>query len=120
MSMPTAPRAPKPAKGPGGTQPSRRSLIPAWAWWVLLVASLAWNGYALFFPKSPPSVELSYSDFLQGVRTGIVESVTISGQGVDGTFKQATAWPTNSDPSKAVKYKRFTTVLPPIDDPSVL
>src|SRR5438046_983748 len=82
-----------PRKGPvpGGapsSPPARRPIIPIWVWWILLVATLVWNGYEFFFHKEPPAVSLSYSDFLGQVRTAQIASITISGQNVDGVFKQ--------------------------------
>src|SRR5262245_27535414 len=119
---------------PRGKQPNERPpskpFLPLWVWWVLLLATLAWNGYEFFFPKTPPAVSLAYSEFLERVRAGQVAAITISGQNAEGTFKQAITGPlegaapaagagpaaTPQSGAKPGTYERFTTVLPPIDD----
>src|SRR5579871_185174 len=134
-SRPAAP-PPKPAstRPPQGSPP-RRPIIPPWAWWIFLLGTLLWNGYVIFFPKAPPTVELSYSAFLDQVRAGTVASVTIAGQNVDGTFTQPTVWPPANPPatgatgavaaptateSAPTSYTRFTAVLPTQNDPRLL
>jgi len=91
-----------------------------------------WNGYEFFVHKEAPAISVSYTDFLSQIRAGQVASITISGQNVDGNFKQAITWPpasaspsTTPAPSGASSkppetYTRFTTVLPPVDDQRLL
>jgi cell division protease FtsH len=71
--------------GPRGTPPPR-STLPGWVWWLGLLVLILWNGYAFLVPKTPPSLQLTYSDFLQQVTSGNIATVTIAGQAIDGTF----------------------------------
>ncbi len=135
----SAPPAKKPDRsGSSGTSKRQtpktsRSFIPIWVWWVLLAATLAWNGYEFFFPKSPPAVALSYTEFLDQVRADRVATVTIANQNLEGAFKESIAWPAVSEsPSSDATtrsgeqagspstYSRFTTVLPPLEDQRLL
>ena len=84
------------AKTAGTTRPARRrrpsgaaypgSSLPPWVWWVGLLVILLWNAYLFLVPKSPPAVDLAYSEFLNQVRAGHVATVTIAGQNATGTF----------------------------------
>src|SRR5487761_1133776 len=38
---------------PGSPQTPRRSLIPSWVWWILVLAVLAWNFYAYGVSHNP-------------------------------------------------------------------
>ncbi|MDA8215994.1 MAG: ATP-dependent zinc metalloprotease FtsH [Dehalococcoidales bacterium] len=133
-----------PLKGPEGSDPrgspgtpSRGPLIPTWVWWALLAAMLVWNGYALFAPQTPPTVSISYTDFLAKVRAGQVASVTMSGQQITGQFKQPINYPADQNPSGAsaapaatpgaqatpaqeVAYTRFNTVMPANGDTNLM
>jgi cell division protease FtsH len=117
---------------PGKGSPPPKPFIPLWVWWLLLLATLAWNGYELFVPKTGSSLSLTYSEFLERVRAGQVASVTFSGQNTEGAFKQpitisaepaSDAAPAAAPQPAGVKpgtYQRFTTVLPPIEDQRLL
>ncbi|MHB1134853.1 MAG: ATP-dependent zinc metalloprotease FtsH [Chloroflexota bacterium] len=104
--------------------------MPRWVWWVLLLGLLAWNAYTLLVPKAPPAAGLTYSDFLNQVRAGNVASVTVSGQQLDGVFKQEVSWPPadratpgaegNQQAQTPQNYNRFTAVAPPTTDDRLL
>lgn len=130
MQEGTRPRMP--ATDSGSSKPVQRQLrLPGWLWWALLFLTLLWQAYLVFGPKTEASVDLTYSAFLQEVRAGAVAAVTISGQKIEGTFKQPVTWPppgatplpgtpvataTSSPPT----YSRFTSVLPPFPDDALL
>jgi len=97
---------------------------------------LGWNLYAFLVPKTPPAATLTYTAFLEQVRSDNVVSVSLSGQNADGVFKTAFtqpaetsgtasgAAPTASQPQAAgaapVTYTRFTTVMPVNGDDRLL
>ncbi len=134
--MDASPPASNKKNGPSTNERSKqprppRPFLPLWLWWILLLVTLLWNGYEFFVPKSAPQVALTYTEFIGQVRAGQVASVTISGQNVDGMFKQPIAWPpqqpapqsqATAQPTAASQqtYARFTTVLPPIEDQRLL
>ncbi len=97
--------------------------------WALLLIILLWNVYTLTVPKEPPAIALSYTAFLQEVRSGNVASVTLKGQSIDGTFvtaiteapgakatPAASESPATPEPAPAsttpTTYGRFNTVEP--------
>ena len=99
--------------------------------------SIAWNAYSLLVPKGPPTVEVSYSAFLEQVRAGNVAHQILRGQGIEGVFKQETLWPPASGnapaatagPSApappqadkpAASFTRFTSVVPAQGDDRLL
>jgi len=130
-----------PNRGSGGPPrpPASRPLLPNWVWWAVLAALLVWNAYALLVPKAPPSLSLSYTDFLAQVRAGNVASITMSGQQIDGSFKNAVSWPlkvqatpgatpqaatpaptTQAGGNQPGNYNNFITVMPANGDPQLL
>jgi cell division protease FtsH len=133
-------RSPVP-DGSGGGQPAspgpagRRSLVPTWVSWLVLVGAVAWNLVAFFEGQGTPTASIPYSTFLAQVRAGNVAGVTISGQEIDGGFKQSVddatlgiddssgasnATPTASPLPTTVTYAQFTTVMPAMGDDSLL
>jgi cell division protease FtsH len=129
---PRSPLVPTPQdpKSPHSSSPQLppRPLLPSWAWWLLLAGTLIWNLYALFAPKTAPTVALPYTTFVQQVQAGNVASVTMTGQNIEGTLKQPIGAPTDASqaptgapapvasPTAAatapVTYTQFTTVIP--------
>src|SRR5579883_773121 len=63
--------------------------IPGWVWWTIFAVLLAWNLLTFLAPRGPATITLSYSQFLDQVNAGNVQSVTISGQAVEGRLKKA-------------------------------
>lgn len=126
----------QPKKGPQAGPPAR-PLIPSWVWWVLMLALFVWNAYALAVPKEPPAAVLSYTAFLDQVRSGNVASVTMTNQNIDGTFVKPftappgpTATPASNGvgstpPAQAaatepVTFTRFNAVAPSQGDDRLL
>jgi len=124
------------ARGPHKTTPFRL-VIPPWAWWLLMVMALAWNAYTLAVPKEPPAAPLSYTAFIEAVRSGNVASVTMKGQVIEGTFvtaitglpgsknaplpSESAATPATNAPETApATYSRFNTVIPSQGDDRLL
>jgi cell division protease FtsH len=120
---------PKPSSPPPSAQ-SRRLM------WMLLLLVLAWNLYTFLVPKTPPAAVLSYSAFLEQVRSDNVASVNLAGQTADGVFKNVitqladiggtpsgaastTASPQATNTAPAT-YARFTTVMPVNGDDRLL
>jgi cell division protease FtsH len=133
MALRTPPRTPeKPTPPtPNGNKPTlpepQKPLVPAWVWWVLFAALLIWNVVAFLVPHGEPTIQLSYSSFLQQVQAGNVQTVTINGQAVTGTLKKAipvpnvtpTAGP-NGQSSPPPVSSSFSTVIPEQNDPTLL
>jgi cell division protease FtsH len=74
------------------SQTPKKPQIPRWVWWVTLLGLMAWNIW-LFRPQSQPEADISYSTFLEQVRTGNVASVHISGDEITGKFVKAVPLP---------------------------
>jgi cell division protease FtsH len=74
------------------TQMPKKPQIPRWAWWLALLALVAWNIW-LFRPQSQPEANVPYSTFLEQIRAGNVTSVHISGDEITGKFAAAIPWP---------------------------
>jgi cell division protease FtsH len=100
-ALPTPPNAPK------GQTPGTRSGRYAWLLFAgLLVASWSLTNY---FGNGGTEPALSYSAFYKAVDAQTIEKVTIKGQAVTGSFKQATA--VNGHQSRT-----FRTYLPSQED----
>ncbi len=129
MSRP--PRPSEPHDRRGGNQPEpqpSRPTLPTWIWWAGLLAIMLWNVYTFLVPKPSGAASLSYSAFLDQVRAGNVAGVTMSGQNIEGRFKNPVAGPSGGDLSPShdgapapaatatggqqISYTRFTTVAP--------
>jgi cell division protease FtsH len=122
---PSSPRTPLPPR-PDPTP--IRSRLPGWIWWVVFAALLAWNGITFLVPRGPPTIVLPYSTFREQVEAGNVAEVTIAGQNVDGTLKNAIPVPGETPVPSATPgavtqppaSNRFSTVIPAQDDPTLL
>jgi cell division protease FtsH len=119
-----------PADRRGGGQPPRGPRLPSWILWLATLAILIWIGWSFFAP-SPNRVTLTYSQFLDQVNAGNVQSVNISGQqSATGTLNKAIPQPPASGASPAATpvattsagqtYTQFQTTLPPTEDPALL
>ncbi|HZC33752.1 MAG TPA: ATP-dependent metallopeptidase FtsH/Yme1/Tma family protein, partial [Candidatus Bathyarchaeia archaeon] len=138
MSLPSPPAPPgqRPG-GPPSTPPGRG--LPGRVWWAIFLGLLAWNAFVLFGPATSSSVEVPYSAFLAQAQHDNVGQVTFNGQAINGTFKQAIAWPPEASaapgasagasgpaaaPSPSTQapatYTSFTTVVPADGDPALL
>ncbi|MDI3341694.1 MAG: ATP-dependent zinc metalloprotease FtsH [Sphaerobacter sp.] len=75
--------------GQGGPRPPTqgRSRFPTSILWVALIALALWNIYVFFWPSTGARLSIPYSAFTEQVVAGNVESVTLQGQKVTGTFR---------------------------------
>ncbi len=125
MSMPPNRNNQQNQGGGSSQKPSPgRSFLPSWVWWLVLMALLFWNVYALAVPKTTPSATLSYTAFLEQLRAGNVATVTFKDQTINGTLKNAIPAPPNPDGTTETtpgqsssgigpqSYTQFTTVVP--------
>ncbi|HET7674814.1 MAG TPA: ATP-dependent zinc metalloprotease FtsH, partial [Gammaproteobacteria bacterium] len=99
---------------PGRPQPDLQNFQPSWSYWArwLLIAAAVigvWY-YAEYAQRANAAQSLSYTAFKQQVQDDKVKDITIEGQRVSGELKA-------EDKNGPV---RFTTTLPPIDDPRLM
>jgi cell division protease FtsH len=99
---------------PGRPQPDLQNFQPSWSYWArwLLIAAAVigvWY-YAEYAQRANAAQSLSYTAFKQQVQDDKVKDITIEGQRVSGELKA-------EDKNGPV---RFTTTLPPIDDPQLM
>jgi cell division protease FtsH len=89
-----SPSPPKDVKRPDGTkQPApSRFRMPGWVLWVLLASIAAWYVYFFFWPQQDSRVTVPYSSIVSATQQGLVKSVTIEGQSMDGEFTQELRW----------------------------
>jgi cell division protease FtsH len=124
--------SPRPSpRSPGPPSPEKtpvRPALPGWVWWVVFAVLIAWNAITFLVPKGPTTIPLAYSAFLQQVQSGNVADVTISGVNVAGTLTNAIPVPdetpvASSTPGAVTAppaSNRFSTVLLPFDDPTLV
>jgi cell division protease FtsH len=111
-----------PNGGPGGsaaqgTPPNRRS---SWLRWLifLIVINLLFYAPLLFGSASGgPTINLSYTNFLQQVELSNVKDVTLTGNAVSGDFKTPLK---QTSSGTTTSYTRFTSYVPETGDPSLL
>ncbi len=89
--------------------PNRRLLIIA-----LVLFAANWYLTSLFFAR--PEIELSYSQFLDAVEDGEVETVFAQGDSIDGIFREPQANPENPEETA----EAFSTVRPSWADDSLV
>jgi cell division protease FtsH len=93
--------------------------------WIIVGLILFYNLYAVFRPeRSGPQSEIAYSSFVAAVEKGLVSTVTLSGQTIDGQFTQplrvangivylpGEPLPDTVDPARVRSVTRFRTVIP--------
>jgi cell division protease FtsH len=139
VSMPKKPSG-SPTGPAAGGQPQRPPTPPTvrWVWWVGMGLLMAWNLYTFLVPKTETAVSLSYSTFLEQVRSDNVARVSLAGQVAEGAFKSpytrmpepgtgpgaATAVPQVPQSEGAAtapdSYARFTTIMPVNGDDRLL
>jgi cell division protease FtsH len=137
MSMPTRPSGSPAERGAGGkVKYPAPPPIMRWVWWIGMALLLAWNLYTFLVPKTAPAASLSYSAFLEQVRSDNVASVNLAGQDAEGVFKSPFTQPaepvgnasgaatTGSQPAAASgapeTFTRFTSVMPVQGDDRLL
>ena len=89
-------------------KPKQRAGLPGWTWLLILLVLLVWNVW-LFRPQSQSEADISYSLFVQEVRSGNVSQVRISGDELTGTFVQPVPW---AQPTPAVALEVTATAGP--------
>lgn len=87
------------SQSPNDRQPQKMPKI-SWIWWVVMLALIAWNIW-VFRPKSQPNANIPYSTFLEQIKSGNVNKVTISGSSINGTFVTPVLWPPKSSQSSS-------------------
>ena len=104
--------------GNAGRQPPRP--IMSGRTWLITLAVVLLFDLLFYIPllgssNANPQISLSYSGFLAQVRANNVATAKISTDSVNGDFKKAYINPANHN-----SYKRYTTTLLPITDPSLV
>jgi cell division protease FtsH len=104
---------------PQGTSPSRRS---SWLRWLIFIIVLNLLFYAPLLFRSlsgqQPTINLSYTNFLQQVELRNVKDVTLAGNAVSGDFK--TPLQQQNGTSSTTTFARFTSYVPETGDPTLL
>ncbi len=107
-----------------GEQPTTRSRIPNWILWVLLAALAGWYIYQFFGPEPESAARVPYSDFVDLVDQGLVTSVEIEGQSLQGQLSQEVGWtgeelilpneppPPEVQPDEIQTVNEFRTTIP--------
>ena len=94
-----------------------RSRIPRGWFWAVFLVLLALNWVITNAVLGPePSIRVPYTEFIQQLDAGNVESVVSTGETIQGTFKEAVASP--SDPN--VTSTGFTTERPTFAEDNLL
>ncbi len=108
----------KPADNRSPQQP------PSFEWrniFIFLAIALVISSW-LNLVSAPPSEKIPYTVFKEEVRRGNVAEVTMKGDTISGTFKNQIALDRLKDggSSTSETARRFTTVLPPVDDKDLI
>jgi cell division protease FtsH len=77
--------------------------------WFLLLAMLIFLGWNMYV-RQAQTTKISYSAFVQQVKQGNVDSVTVQGDEIEGSLKQQAKLPTET--GQAEQYEYFITYLP--------
>ena len=105
---------------PQGTSPRRRGFWLQWLIYIIII-NLIFYIPLLFSSLSgqQPTINLSYTSFLQQVQQGNVKDVTLTGNSVSGDFKTP-LHQQQSGTSSTTTYSRFTSYVPETGDPNLL
>jgi len=135
VTLPSPPGPPTPPPGAPSTPPPPRGGLSNRIWLAVFFILFAWNAFLFLGPATDSTVDVPYSAFLAQAKADNVAQVTINGQVLDGTFRQAIPWPPASaapgsaSPAPAASagsatppatYTSFETVIPPLGDPALL
>src|SRR5579864_8212214 len=120
------PRPPGPndaQRGPGkGGPPGKNPLMRPRPWWISFLILLVLN-YLLvqvFLPERPnPRISVPYTYFKQQVSADNVSEVTSQGDQIQGTFKNAVTYPTDTSQGPQQTSTLFETVQPQFADPGL-
>jgi cell division protease FtsH len=104
-------------------------------YWLLMMGLIAWN-FLAFWPKTNPEATITYTAFLDQIRTDNISGIRITEDKITGDFVKPIEWPkpkasasktpagTSKDKPKNDKpatYKSFQVIFPSeIGDPSLL
>ena len=141
MTLPSPPGPPTPPSGTPPAIPPPRNRWVDRVWLVVFLGLLAWNALMFLGPATDNAVEVPYSAFFAQARANNIAQVTINGQAIDGTFRQPITWPQPVTPTGSgapagtapaasqeqgsatpspQTYTAFSTVAPPLGDPTLL
>ncbi len=118
----------KPGDGKSGP-PTTQFQPPRWLWPLIIIVALSWlllRATDLFGGLAGGApVEVPYSLFLDQVKSDNVSDVVIQAERATGDFKVAVTYPQKGSPEAAqgaqpVTSTRFTTSLPPVENPQLL
>jgi cell division protease FtsH len=119
VARPPGPNDSKSSTGKDG-ESRRQQLMRPRPWWLSFVLILVLNYLLvqLFLPERPQQrITVPYTFFKQQVAAGNVAEVTSRADTIQGSFKQATAYPT--DQPNAPSAVQFETVMPQFADPGL-
>jgi len=101
-------------------------LGPLLIWLLILSGLLIWNGLN-FWPKTPSKASITYSEFVEQLKTDNVKTVYIDGDKITGAFQAPILWPSKSEEDQTAskpktsffgkqtepaEYQEFSTVFP--------
>jgi cell division protease FtsH len=115
-------------KAPGGKDPQQpqqgRFRMPSWLFWLVLAAVSASYIYMFLWPDDTTRMQIPYSTLEDAVQSGLVRSVEIEGQRVNGEFTEELRWtgtellppgaqvPTGVQAEQVVEDVQFSTTIP--------
>jgi cell division protease FtsH len=99
--------------------------LPVWRYvvWILVLLAFSWFWFGV--SQTPVRQELTYTDFKDRVRKEAVASVVFKGQIVQGELRsiirqEPAARVPGGIPAPEAAPVKFTTTLPPLDDPELI
>lgn len=95
----------------------RLRLLPTVIWIVLLVLVASWFWRQL--TSDVNNAAISYSDFREQLQAGNVVEVVVSGEEIQGQFREAVEFPTG-EAEEVAAFTSFTTYLPSFGDEGLL
>lgn len=95
----------------------RRSSWRNYFAWFLLLSLFSWYWYDI--GQTQPPLTLSYTEFKAKVRADQIAEVTLQGDQVSGILREELP-KKKSDSKEQPPPLRFTTTLPPVDDPELM
>src|ERR1700682_80438 len=106
---------------PQGKPPTRRHFWLQWFIYIIIINLLFYTPL-LFSSLSgqQPTINLSYTSFLQQVQQGNVKDVTLTGNAVSGDFKTPLKQTSSGAGNTTVSYPQFTSYAPETGDPTLL
>ena len=102
---------------PQGTSPSRQNSWLRWLIFIIVINLLFYIPLLLSSSSGGPTINLSYTNFLQQVQQGKVKDVTLTGNAVSGDFKTPVRQTLSGT---TTSYPRFSSYVPESSDPTLL